>query len=243
VSSSRIILLAHNGGYAFGMNAGISAAIDFGYNAAIMINADSRPTRSVLQALRSTLDMFDIAGIRQSASPELEVEYPTAGIRRGLVFQEFGCSGCQTGVHSVDLVSGALVGIRVNVWRDLSGLNERYFHYKEEVDFCLRARLMGCSIGWICSDTAFHARGGSLPSDSALATYYRARNEILYFYWNSVGPAGIVNPRLWATEIRHLKRAMRANRTRAWVRGIQDGFARQCGRVEMTNEGGSSETA
>lgn len=218
-----VVRSVRNGGYAAGMNLGVLEASSRS-EAAILLNADARPTDSALETIGRALQLYDLVGVRQSSDRSLKEEYATAGFRKGLVFQETGCHGCAQGLHKVDVVSGAVIGLKIKAWQALGGINEKYFHYKEEVDFSLRAKDLGFSIVWLCEVTVFHERGGSLSGDSALATYYRARNEILFFIWNSNFRAlARLSPRLLLTEAHHFVRAARARQMRGFARGVLDG--------------------
>lgn len=222
-----------NLGYAGGMNAGVRRAKELGFDSVILLNADARPTSGNLEKVEFCLSSFDIVGIQQSAFRSLEKPYTVAARRKGIGFLPIVCPGCERGVHNVDLVSGALLAIRVQTWSILGGLDERYFHYKEEVDFCLRAGKAGARIGWICASTMFHERGGSLSQDSPAASYYRARNEILYYRWNCPQrQVWFASPKLWATEAAHARRAFATSNGRSFFRGVLDGLKELSGPLE-----------
>ena len=48
--------------------------------------------------------------------------------------------------HSTDWVNGACLMLSRSVWEQLGGFDERYFMYCEDVDLCLRVRLLGLAL-------------------------------------------------------------------------------------------------
>ena len=76
---------------------------------------------------------IDNAGFSQES--ERTVPTPSALLRRRLFgFKE---------LSRVDWVNAACIALPLAVWRQLDGFDERYFMYCEDVDFCLRLRLLG----------------------------------------------------------------------------------------------------
>ena len=61
--------------------------------------------------------------------------------------------------YPVDVVSGCFLLIDAKLWSKLNGFDERFFLYSEEVDLCLRARLLEASPHIINAAKIKHARG------------------------------------------------------------------------------------
>jgi N-acetylglucosaminyl-diphospho-decaprenol L-rhamnosyltransferase len=76
--------------------------------------------------------LFNPDGSRQENERELLT--PLALVRRHLF---------KWPQKHVDWVSAAFLLVRSSAWRNLSGFDERYFMYCEDVDFCLRLQLAG----------------------------------------------------------------------------------------------------
>jgi GT2 family glycosyltransferase len=68
--------------------------------------------------------------------------------------------------------AGMFLAIRVACWRELKGLDERYYLYCEDVDFCLRARLAGWPIR--------HERACEVRHDAQRAS----RRSFRHFFWH-----------------------------------------------------------
>jgi GT2 family glycosyltransferase len=63
--------------------------------------------------------------------------------------------------HSdVDWVSGACLATRRDIWDALSGLDETFFMYCEDVDYCLRVRNFGKRVVYVPDSCVTHFEGG-----------------------------------------------------------------------------------
>jgi N-acetylglucosaminyl-diphospho-decaprenol L-rhamnosyltransferase len=58
--------------------------------------------------------------------------------------------------HAVDWVTGGCLLVRADCFRDLDGLDERFFLYYEDVDFCRRAAAAGYAVSYDPSIAATH---------------------------------------------------------------------------------------
>ena len=77
----------------------------------------------------------------------------------------------------VETVIGAFMLIRRAVWDALGGLDERYFFFLEETDFCFGVRRAGWSVVHLPHVRVWHEQGGSVKRVSAAARieYWRSR--------------------------------------------------------------------
>ncbi len=78
--------------------------------------------------------------------------------------------------HEVDAVSGAFLMIRKKVVEEIGLLDERFFMYGEELDWCLRAKRAGWSVVYCPDAQIVHYKGESTKYNSRKATieFYRA---------------------------------------------------------------------
>lgn len=79
----------------------------------------------------------------------------------------------------VQWCSGACLMVRSSVWKALGGLDERFFAHMEEIDFCWRARLAGCSVTVVPRSTVWHLGGGTLAPKSPWKLELNYRNNLL----------------------------------------------------------------
>ncbi len=76
--------------------------------------------------------------------------------------------------HEVDAVSGAFLMIRRQVVERIGPLDERFFMYGEEIDWCLRAKRAGWTVMYHPQAEIIHYKGES--------TKYNSRKAALEFY-------------------------------------------------------------
>ncbi|MBW8039174.1 MAG: glycosyltransferase family 2 protein [Planctomycetes bacterium] len=78
--------------------------------------------------------------------------------------------------HEVDAVSGAFLMIRKEVIDDIGVLDENFFMYGEELDWCFRATKAGWLVMYYPSAKIIHYKGGCSKFNSRKATleFYRA---------------------------------------------------------------------
>ena len=75
--------------------------------------------------------------------------------------------------------TGACLMIRASVYRELGGLDERFFAHMEEIDLCWRAQLAGWKIMVIPDSVVYHIGGGTLPQNSPWKLYLNFRNNLM----------------------------------------------------------------
>lgn len=151
----RVIALPQNRGYAGGNNAGMRAALAAGARAVLLLNNDATVEPSFLKPL---LDVFNtnaraaaVSGaVLRADSPEvLEVAYLEVYFGHGLVHRRgvnaLPGEGFDT-VRNVDAALGSCVLIRATVLNAIGLLNEEFFAYHEEVEWCMRARKAGYEV-------------------------------------------------------------------------------------------------
>ncbi len=89
-------------------------------------------------------------------------------------------------------VSGACLLVRSRCWRELGGLDARFFAHMEEIDWCWRAWLSGWRVGVVPQSCIWHLGGGTLAPASPFKLKLNFRNGLLLLENNlpaTVGPA------------------------------------------------------
>jgi len=87
---------------------------------------------------------------------------------------------CQT--RAVDQVMGAFFLIRGSLFRQLSGFDERFFVYWEEVDLSLRAKNLGAFSYFLSDYHAYHRGQGTIKGVFPVAFFYLLRSRTLYSF-------------------------------------------------------------
>jgi len=177
---AEAIALPRNGGFAYGNNRAIERAreLDPGFGAVVLLNPDTVVRPGALRALLSHLDSHPRAGIAgASIEDERGIRQRTAhpfpspltefvggsqlGIAARLLGRRADWSSMQGRSHECDWVSGACFAVRREVLDQIGPLDEGFFLYFEEVDFCRRARRAGWSSWYVADARVVHREGSS----------------------------------------------------------------------------------
>jgi len=215
---AELLPMPRNGGFAYGNNAGIerARAVDPGFAVAVLLNPDAVVEPGCLHALIGFLDANPDVGIAGGAiaapdgtrercahrwpSPlgELESAAQFAPVSRALQSRAVSPELPDQATRC-DWVSGACFAVRREVLDAVGPLDEGYFLYFEEVDFCRRARLAGWNCAYVPQARVVHLEGASTGIRSARrrpAYWYASRRR---FFVKAYGLAGlVVGDVLWA---------------------------------------------
>ncbi|WP_396266544.1 glycosyltransferase [Gordonia sp. p3-SID1431] len=95
------------------------------------------------------------------------------------IFRGFHARRSQVGNDflSLDWVSGALLVTRADTWKALGGLDERWFMYTEDIEFCRRVRKLGQKVGIAGWVLAHHSVGSSVNKSAIDAEEALARDQ------------------------------------------------------------------
>ena len=207
-----VIPLAKNGGFAFGNNSSIKNALAsteiFDY--VMLLNPDTVALPRAIKTLVDFMDAHPQAGIAgsQLKNADGSVEssahtFPTplseleGGARLGLLsrlLHRYAVTpASQAVIHQCDWVSGASMIIRRQVIEDIGLMDEGYFLYFEEVDYCYRARRAGWQCWHVPSSSVLHLEGSStgirVASKRRAAYWFDSRRRLFY---KCYGIAGLI---------------------------------------------------
>lgn len=173
-----LIVAPRNGGFAYGNNIGIGHALRAFPNVEFiwLLNPDTLVHPGSLSALVQCLRDNPKVGIVGSRLENLnEVPQHSAfrfpnlideldrGLQLGIATRLFRkyivAQPIQSYAHATDWVSGASFMIRRQVFEDIGLLDEGYFMYYEEVDFCKRAKQAGWESWYVPTSRVIHLEG------------------------------------------------------------------------------------
>ena len=185
-----------NGGFAYGNNLAFQRAYDDGPPAYFhLLNPDTRVLKGAIGALVLFLETHPKVGIAGSRLEDVNGTDLTFAFRFPSIVSEFE-QGLQLGLVSrllqpwvvaiesrsepqlIDWVSGASMIIRRQVVSTIGGLDENYFLYFEDPDFCFRAKKAGFSTWSVPQSRVTHISGqsthvtGSYEARTRLPTYW-----------------------------------------------------------------------
>jgi GT2 family glycosyltransferase len=207
----RIVPLAQNRGYAGGNNAGIRVAMEEGAKAVLVLNNDTRVAADFLGPLLWVLNAdlnaaaVSSAVLRSDYQDVLESAYLEIYWGHGII-RHFGVNALPgEGFHyrrEVQVIVGTCILFDVAALRQIGLLDESYFAYHEEVEWCHRARAAGYRVYWQPFSRVWHTKststaaagpqgvrarlsGPQLPSAMPLTwnpvqTYLGARNAVRF---------------------------------------------------------------
>jgi GT2 family glycosyltransferase len=177
---ASIIVAPRNGGFSYGNNLGIASVIltPVPPEYFLLLNPDTEVRRGAIGSLIAFMDTHPDVGIAGSSfENSVGVEWPIAfrfptivgqllqGIRSRLVSrilcEHVGAKTMGRQAAQVDWVAGACMMVRRRVFQDIGLMDEGYFLYFEEVDFCLRARRAGWTCWYVPQSRVMHISGQS----------------------------------------------------------------------------------
>jgi N-acetylglucosaminyl-diphospho-decaprenol L-rhamnosyltransferase len=191
----RVISTERNGGFAFGNNVGIRAVDARAY---LLLNSDTLVRPGAIETLFRFLEDHPHAGV---VGPRLEWESGEAqvsGFRFHRPITEL-IAGSATGpiqrllarwdvplavadqARRVEWVSFAAVMIRAEVIRKVGALDESYFMYFEDADYCRSAGRAGFEVWQEPAARVVHLRGQSSP----VKRLHAARQRLPRYYYAS----------------------------------------------------------
>lgn len=216
----RILPLDRNYGFAEGYNQAFRQLE--GYEYLLLLNSDVECTDGWLRPLREYMDAHpDVAACQPKVRAEWDrsrLEY--AGACGGFIDRD-GYPFCRgrlfavaeedkgqyDDVADVFWATGAALMIRAEDWRNVGGLDGRFFAHNEEIDLCWRLRSRGRRIVCIPQSVVYHVGGGTLPQDNPRKTYLNFRNNLTMLYKNL--PEG------------EMQRVLRRRTVLDWVAALQ----------------------
>ena len=174
-----------NLGFAGGNNFGISSYNNDGNNADyyLLLNNDTEIIDNSLDRLvmSSNSTSYAITGL-----VNYYYDNPSEVWQAGSMFMAYSLRSREVKPANknvfvkVDDVPGSSMLIRKDIIDKIGLLDERFFAYYEEVEFCARARSKGAKIAFLDGTRILHKVGRS--STSAFKHYLRTRNTLLLYH-------------------------------------------------------------
>ena len=176
----NLIASQHNGGFAYGNNLAIRPVLESTYPADyyLLLNPDTEIRSGAIKNLVDFMEEHPQAGIAGSRFELLDntpwdigLRFPTilseldAGLRLGIVSKLLhrwtAARPIKRKIQSVDWIPGASMIIRREVLETVGFMDEEYFLYYEETDYCLQAKRAGWSCWYVPDSLVMHIGGQS----------------------------------------------------------------------------------
>lgn len=238
----RIIQLTENLGYAGNNNVGIEAAVQDGTDWVFVLNEDTVLASDCIERMISVGEMDTNIGVMgpmvyHHNEPEI---IQSAGGRLSLSWQSehIAQNERDTGQFSspveVDWISGCAILVRKEVIQQVGSLDNRFFYYWEETEWCLRAKKGGWKIVHVPHAKLWHKGVQRDYQPGPNVTYYSTRNRFLVLEKHNAPLK--VRLQVWAQTLRTLAswsvrpkwRLKREHRNAIW-QGLLDYLRRRWG--------------
>jgi len=193
----RLIVNTINRGYAGGNNDGIAAAAG---RYVMILNPDTRIVGNAPEVMVGFADAHPDAGVigPQLLNPDGSVQssrrrFPTlitalfestwlqSLAPRRVLRRYYVLDRPDDEVQEVDWVTGACFLVRRQVIEQVGGLDEGFFMYSEELDWCRRIRQAGWKIVYLPRAQVIHYVGQSSDQVSAQRHLYFQTSKVRYF--------------------------------------------------------------
>lgn len=191
----KICAVQRNCGFAGGNNIGIAMALNDGCKYICLLNNDTIVNPYFLTRLVKTIVENENIGIAGGVIREYTnhsriwfcggylKKYSTKGIH---AIHQKKISIAKEVVQT-SFITGCLQLINANVFKKIGYLDERYFMYYEDVDFCQRATESGFTLVVNQSATIYHKCGASASYASPTSIYYSNRSKYLFIILHTNG--------------------------------------------------------
>ncbi len=240
---ATVIANATNVGFAGGNNIGIARALQEGARFILLLNNDTIVEPSLLPGLLGALERNPAAGI--AGAKIRYFDRPSTLWFAGGVLNDRSGRGTHIGIGEedqgqydqekfVDFVTGCCLFVRREVIERIGMLDEEYFAYYEDSDFCLRARRAGFQVLFAPSARLLHKVSSSAVREGPVYLYFTLRNRLLFLRKNT--PFLRMIPYLPVLAYFYLRHFVRlslkwrsAARTKAALYGFADGLLGRTG--------------
>jgi N-acetylglucosaminyl-diphospho-decaprenol L-rhamnosyltransferase len=183
-SWASLMALKENRGYAAGNNEAIRAALAWPEppKYALILNPDTIVQKGAIRELVDFMEKHPKVGIAGSRLENLDGTHQNAAFRFPTIMSELDdalrlgivgrfltkwkvCHDIYNEPHRVNWVTGASFIIRIKVFDDVGLMDEAYFLYYEELDFCLQAHHAGWECWHVPQSRVVHLVGRSTGID------------------------------------------------------------------------------
>lgn len=230
-----------NGGFSAGNNIGIQWALKQGYEYITLLNNDTVISPDMLELLRQNTSDTSVSAPKMLyfSKPDT-IWYGGGKINRKTGNAEHAYMNQkdteEDEIRKCDYATGCCIMIPTSVFKKVGLLDEKFFMYAEDSDFCLRLKENAIDINYVPKAKLWHKISQSTGGDeSAFSIYYMTRNRILYMKdhkkeFAKTALAYTVITRL----IRMVQMRMKGKpEWRAFQKGIHDGLRGVTGIVDI----------
>lgn len=201
--NSGIIMIEseRNRGFSGGNNLGIELLLGKKCDYVVLLNNDTFVDKGFLTHLINGAigQNYQIAGPKIYFAPGFEYHGQYSKEEKGKVIWYAGgmidwnnVYSTHRGVDMVDVgqfntstqtgfISGCCMLVKREVFETIGQLDDNYFMYLEDVDFCIRARKAGFKLGFVPDSVVWHKNAQSSDKPGSIThIYYQTRNRMIF---------------------------------------------------------------
>ncbi len=197
----HVIVAGDNAGFGAGMNTAAAAASG---EYLLLLNPDAilepGSAERLVELARSRPDASMVGGLtlRANGEPNPDTVRRLPSLRGALMFAsgmsmvsaritDFERMPLPVTISAVPMITGSLMVISAERWRDLGGFDERFFMYSEDTDICARIGSHGWSILVDPEARILHEGGASTPDGGRKAAMMMAgRATYMRVQWSGL---------------------------------------------------------
>lgn len=192
-----LIEMNENLGYTGGNNVGLRYALARGADYALLLNNDTEVAPDFLRRLVEAAESDPIIGMAGATiyyheRPDViwsaggAIDWHRGSTRMiGLNERDEGQFGTEP--RAVDFITGCAMLVRRTLMEQVGLLDERFFAYYEETEWCARATRAGYRIVHVPLARMWHKISPSAQADSPFVHYYMTRNRLLFLKATGAG--------------------------------------------------------
>jgi GT2 family glycosyltransferase len=192
-----VIETGANLGFTGGNNIGIRQALDAGADYILLLNNDTIVAPDMIDRLLEpmekdpqigvagpTIYYFDQPHVVWSAGGSIDWKRGSTAMT-AIGSEDKGQFGSQP--QEVEFVTGCALLARREVWDKVGLLDDRFFMYYEETEWCVRASQAGYKIVHVPLAMMWHKISNEARATSAHTHYYMVRNRLLFMRHTHAG--------------------------------------------------------
>lgn len=191
LKSKNLVLIKNqrNEGFCRANNQGIEMALKNGADYCFLLNDDCTIEKNAISNFVKTME--DNPGLGILGATVYAASRPKKITTTGEVVNLWFGIGTMVPYRKkesfvlVDRVAGCSMLVRKEVFEKIGLLDERFFAYYEETDFCLRAKKAGFCVAYAPSCQVWHKKEGQDKIILPQTTYYITRNRALFVKRNA----------------------------------------------------------
>jgi hypothetical protein len=191
-----LVVAGGNVGFSVGNNLGIKKALRMGAQVVYILNNDTEVDPNLFfRAYRYTAGKNRIVGAKIYYAKGYEYHPEQKGSGNVLwyaggyfdwgsvIARHYGVDEVDHGqydeIKSVEFITGCFIAVPRQVFAKIGLLDEPFFLYLEDTDFCLHAKKIGVEVIYNPHLVVYHRNSSSTVAGSPLVDYYITRNRFL----------------------------------------------------------------